>query len=169
MYGLVLYRSHYGNTKRVAEELSTELEKSGVAVELRDLRRSLPSLDGVDFVFIGCPTRMARPGRAARTALRELARRRFYGRPVGVFDTYGPVSDDPETRLKSKHWLEPGAAGLLSMQAAELGLTLYPRVLRCEMSAYKGPLREGEVEKAREHAREFRAAMVRAAPGKPSR
>ncbi len=48
MKALILYRSHYGNTKEIAEEMAKELHARGVDSIVADLRRRLPNLDEFD-------------------------------------------------------------------------------------------------------------------------
>ncbi len=161
MKGLVLYRSHYGNTKQVAEAIAEAAGAAGHAATVQDVRRQLPDLAGVDFVLVGCPTRMARAGVSAKAALRRLRARSFAGRPVAIFDTYGPLPKTPEELADAKKWIDPGAAGILHERAQRLGLAVYPSTLRCEVTGMKGPLAEHEIEKAATFAKDFLAAISR--------
>jgi menaquinone-dependent protoporphyrinogen IX oxidase len=81
MKALILYRSHYGNTRQVAETLAGEMKKLG------------------------------------------------------------------------------HAAGMLQEKAQKLKLNVFPQPLRCLVQGAKGPLREGETEKAAQFAREFVEAI----------
>ena len=148
MKALVLYRSYYGNTQRVAETLADAVRSAGHQAEVRDLRRRFPDLGGVDLVFVGSPTRMARVGRRAKSALNKIRKRAVGGTRVAVFDTYGPVPKTPEELEKGRKWLEPGAAGILYQLAVSLELRVHPATLRCEVGEMKGPLKAGELEKA---------------------
>jgi hypothetical protein len=47
-----------------------------------------------------------------------------------------------------------GTAGRIS-STMEPGLNVYPKILRCEVQGVKGPLKEGEAEKAAAFAGEF--------------
>ncbi|MDD8026595.1 MAG: flavodoxin domain-containing protein [Acidobacteriota bacterium] len=147
MKALVLYRSHYGNTRQVADEIAKELRAKGVDPVVTDLRGKLPDFADFGAVFIGAPTRMARvTGKALRT-LGKLAKKGWGPKPVVVFDTYGPLPATPEELEKGKKWLFPGAAGLMQAKAQALGLNVYAKTLRCEVSTLKGPLKDGEMKK----------------------
>ena len=164
MKGLILYRSHYGNTKQVAEAIAGEVRAEGHEAEVRDLRRKgFPDLSGIDFVVIGAPTRMARVTRKAKGALKRLKKRGFGARPVAVFDSYGPVPTNPAELEKGRKWLYPGAAGIMEKLARDLGLNVYRNSLRCEVKDLKGPIKEGELDRAAEFAKEFLASIGSAA------
>ena len=96
MKGLVLFRSHYGNTKQVAESIAQQITSLGHEAVVQDVRQKLPNLDGFDFVMIGSPTRFARADGKALRALKQLRNKGFTEKPVAVFDTYGPVPADPQ-------------------------------------------------------------------------
>ena len=149
MKGLVLYRSHYGNTKLVAEALARELGAAGVETQLQDLRRKLPNLASFDVLLVGAPTRMANACGRARRLLRKLRKRGFGKGRVALFDTYGPIPKDPEELEKGRKWLFPGAAGILQAIAMGQGLDVHPALLRCEVVGMKGPLGENELDKAK--------------------
>ncbi len=155
MKALVLYRSYYGNTKALAEAMARGLSDLGHETVVQDLRQRLPKLEGFDCAIIGSPTRMARPGHRALRALRKLQRAGFTGRPVGLFDTYGPLPGTPEELEKARKWFIPGAAGILERSARGLGLNVHGQAQRFEVSGMKGPLAEGALEKAAAFAREL--------------
>jgi flavodoxin len=159
MKALVLYRSYHGNTKQVADALAKELAAQGVESIVQDLRGKLPDLSGFDLIVIGSPTRMARVNRKARRVLKRIGKRGFSRKPIAVFDTYGPVPTDPGELEKGKKWLYPGAAGILHKVAETLGLNVYAKTLRCEVTGLKGPLGDNELEKAAAFAKEFVSTM----------
>jgi flavodoxin len=156
MKGLVLFRSHYGNTKQVAESIAQQITALGHEIIIQDLRQKLPDLQGLDFVMIGAPTRFARVTGKALRVLKQLRKKGFTGKPVAIFDTYGPVPTDPKKLEKGRKWLYPGAAGIMQRVAKEQGLDVHPETLRCEVQGgLKGPLAEHQLEKAAAFAKEF--------------
>lgn len=155
MKALVLFRSHFGNTRQVAEFIAREIAALGHEAVVQDLRRKLPDLEGFDVIFIGAPTRMGRVTRRALRALKRLAKKGGARKPIAVFDTYGPVPAKPEEREKAEKWLDPGAAGKMQKVAKKLGLNVYPKTLRCEVQGMKGPLGNDGQEKAAAFTREF--------------
>lgn len=156
MKGLVLFRSHYGNTKQVAESIAQQITALGHEAVVMDLRQKLPDLQDFDCVMIGSPTRFARADRKALGVLKQLRKKGFTEKPVAVFDTYGPVPLEPTELEKSKKWLYPGAAGIMQKVAKEQGLNVYSETLRCEVQGgIKGPLAEHQLEKAASFTKNF--------------
>ncbi len=159
MKALILYRSHYGNTKQVADVLEKELAAQGIESVAQDVRRKLPGLGGFDFFLIGSPTRFAKANRKVRGVLKKIKKKGLTEKPVAVFDTYGPVPTDPEKLEKNQKWLYPGAAGTLQTLAEGQGLKVYSKSLRCEVKDMKGPLADDELEKAASFVKEFISEM----------
>ena len=155
MKGLILYRSHYGNTKRVAEAIAQSATSLGHLTTVREVRERVPNLTEFDFAFVGSPTRIARASSSAKAALRRLKGRSFGRKPVVLFDTYGPKPTAPEELEKAKRFLDPGAAGILLETARALGLNAYATTLRCEVKGMKGPLGDRELERAASFTAEF--------------
>jgi len=155
MKALVLYRSYHSNTKQVADAIAGQIRVQGHEANVQDLRRKLPDLNGVDFILLGSPTRMAKVNRKARRVLKAIGKKGFAGKPIAVFDTYGPVPTKPEELEKSRKWIYPGAAGILQQTAKSHGLNVYADVLRCEVAGMKGPLKDKELEKAVAFTKDF--------------
>ena len=155
MKALVLFISHYGNTKQVAETIAKQITDSGHETVVQDLRQKLPDLVSFDFVAIGSPTRFARPAGKAVSVLKQLRKKKYTEKPVVIFDTYGPIPTNPEELEKGKKWLYPGAVGIMQKVAKEQGLNVYAETLRCEVKAFKGPLADHQLGKAASFTKEF--------------
>jgi flavodoxin len=163
---LILFRSYFGNTKQVADAIAQQMKSAAHEVDLRDVRLGLPDLAGIDAIVLGAPTRRGRVARKVRNAIRALKRNGCGDKPIAVFDT---ISMSPPTPLGSlllvsrgreesenaKKWLEPGAVGAMQQIAREIGLNLFPEVLRCEVIGTKGPLAENATGKAAAFAAAF--------------
>jgi flavodoxin len=160
MKALILFRSHYGNTKQVAEAIAREIHSQGHKAIIQDLRRRLPDLSGFDLLLLGAPTRMAKVGRKALRVLKKLRKAGFTDKPIAVFDTYGPLPKTPEEMEKGKKWLIPGAAGILQQTAKDLGLRVYEKTLRCEVQAMKGPLAADALDKAAIFTKDFLSSVA---------
>jgi hypothetical protein len=158
MHILVLYRSYYGTTRAVADAMAERLRALGIQATVQDVRQPLPDLSGVDRVLIGAPTRFARVSAAATSTLRRLRRRGLGGRLIGIFDTYGPLPVSVLEIEENRKWFEPGAVGILHRTAGQLGLNVAEETLRCAVVEFKGPLADGELEKAAGFAERFAAA-----------
>ena len=156
MKGSILFRSHYGNTKQVAEAIARQVTAMGHEAVVQDVREKFPELQGIDFVMVGSPTRFGRADGKALAALKQLKKKGFTKNPVAVFDTYGPVPKDPTELEKSKKWLFPGAAGKMQNLAKEQGLSVYPETLRCEVeTGTKFGIAENQLEKTASFTKEF--------------
>ncbi len=140
MRALILFRSYYGNTKRIAEEMAAKIRSMGHEADVRDVRQRLPDLRDFDAVVLGAPTRMGRVAGRARGAMKKLKKKGIGNKPVAVFDTCGIIPKSPEDVQKFMRFFEPGAAGILRKTAREQGLSLFPETLRCEVAGMRGPL-----------------------------
>ena len=157
MKALILYRSFHGNTRQVAEEIERKLRELGHEAAVQDLRVRLPDLGGIDRVLLGAPTRMAGVTGRAKAALRKLQAGGLGGKPVAIFDTYGPLPKTPEEQVKAERWINPGAAGFLAQKASRLGLKVHGQTLRCAVRELNGPLAEGELDKVAPFVKAFAA------------
>ncbi|UCG82844.1 MAG: hypothetical protein JSW38_11780 [Dehalococcoidia bacterium] len=160
MKGLVLFRSHYGNTKQVADGMAQKFTSMGHEAIVQDIRQKLPDLQDLDFIMVGSPTRFARADGKAMSVLKKLSKKGFTEKPLAIFDTYGPVPKNPVELEKNRKWLYPGAAGKMLKLAQEQRLNVYTETLRCEVLGAKGPLVEGQLEKAAAFAEEFLSRMT---------
>ena len=165
MNGLIACDSYFGNTLQVAEALAEELRSAGHDVtvvnlhkEKLDLRK--PPAADAGFLGIGGPTRMAKMSRRTRSFAKKLDAATAAGRPVFVFDTYGPLDADPAKHEDDK-WFYPGGGVKLKDALTEQGVDVYPEVVRCLVADMKGPLVTDALESAREFARRFAAQGLR--------
>jgi len=155
MKAVIAVDSVYGNTKQVAEAMKDEIEKAGHEVVFINLREGHKVPPEGDVLLVGSPTRVAKMTGKAKKFVKKLNVSAWGGKTVAMFDTHMPLSDDPEKRKKSMKWVEPGAAGKLGELAAQRGLNVHTPYLRCMVTDMKGPLAQGELEKAREYARQL--------------
>ena len=160
MNGVIVCDSYYGNTLQVAEALAEELRAAGHDVTVVNLHaqkldaRKPPAADA-GFLGIGGPTRMARMSRRTRSFAKKLNAAAAAGRPVFVFDTYGPLDADPAKNEEDAKWFYPGGGVKLKDALTDQGVEVYPEVLRCLVTDMKGPLVTGALESARDFARRY--------------
>jgi flavodoxin len=159
MKALVLFRSHYGNTRQVAEAIAQRLGELGWESDVRDIRQKLPDLGQTDLIFIGAPTIMKRVGGRSLRVIRALKKRGFGSKPLAIFDTCGTLPTTPEEMAESGPWVIPGAAGILHRVAKEQGLNVHEETLRCEVKGAKGPLASNALERAKAFAGKVVAAI----------
>jgi flavodoxin len=101
----VIYRSHTGTTRRLAEEIGAHLESRGVAVTVQSVGDCDPaSLAGTDLVLLGCWTsglfvvaqHPDEPWMAFVRELPALVRAR-----VGLFTTYKLATGSMFARMRT--------------------------------------------------------------------
>ena len=162
MNGLVAYDSYHGNGERVATAIAEELRAAGHAVTLVALHRERAGKDVVaaaEFLVLGGPTRMKHMSRRAAAFAKKLDAGAWAGRPVLVYDTWGPLDPDP-AKNENNAWLFPGGVAELRQRLEEKGLRVAPDDLRCLVTGMKGPLADGALDDARAAARSFAETML---------
>ena len=78
---LVTYRSVTGNTKKIAEAIFGEIEGEKEIKLFKDVE----TLEGYDFVFVGCPIEFFGAGKAAK----KWFDKHLKGKRIGLFCTHG--------------------------------------------------------------------------------
>jgi flavodoxin len=158
MRGLVVYDSYFGNGAQVADAITAELESAGHQVRTVNLQAVKPNQKALapvtDFLVVGGPTRMKHISRRARTFAKDLDPQLWAGKPVLVYDTYGPLSPDPAKNEGNK-WLYPGGVFDLKEILAAHGLRVFAEDLRCLVVGQRGPLADEAIDDARSVARRF--------------
>jgi len=90
MKALLVYHSRYGNTKKVAEQISEGLkgiEDIQISIEhVNDV--DLTKIDIYDLLLIGSPINLGGPDRAVKKFIKNLSKAPLKGNLYAVFDTY---------------------------------------------------------------------------------
>lgn len=145
MRGAVIYDTSYGNTKIIAETIAETLKESGMEADLlhvKDVRR-LNAKD-YDFLVVGSPTRFGTMSLAVRGFLGRLKAEEWMKKSFAAFDT-----ENPENIEKKQ-----GSAGeKIAERLKERKMTQLSPVLKAVVLGQKGPLVEGEIERAKEYAK----------------
>jgi flavodoxin len=148
MKGMVIYHSRYGNCKQVANAIFEGLKESGQDVTLADVG-SLSALPAdLEFVVVGSPTRAGHASGPIRKFLKNVD-----GPPL-KFAAFG-------TALAK--WLHKGdatAAEGISKILKEKGFIEIVPPLRSGVAGRKGPLAEGELEKAKAFGQAIAAELA---------
>lgn len=137
MKALVIYESTFGNTERVARAIGEKLG-AGIPVEVVAAGRGLLDIRGVDLLVVGGPTQGHGAGPAARKLLEELEPEAVRGVLVAAFDT----------RLNWAKWLSGSAAAVIARRLEEKGGKMIAPPESFIVSGKKGPLADGELERA---------------------
>ena len=136
MKGVVVYHSRFGNSRQIAEAIANGLSEEGHEVTVVPVADAKPE-ESMDFAVVGGSTRAARAsGKTKRFAVGFA--KCCPGRPFATFSTGASVARKPNTQASERLYetlSENGAVPLVAPFIA--GVT-----------NMKGPLIEGEVERA---------------------
>ena len=139
MKALIIYDSQYGCTEKVARAIEAALAQAGEAKAFRPAEVDPAMLGKLDLLIVGSPTQGGRPTKAMAELLGKIAADGLKDVPVAAFDTrmkgrmvgvFGFAAGRIETMLKGKGGRSVASpAGFL-------------------VDSSKGPLKEGEAERA---------------------
>jgi flavodoxin len=141
---LIVYDSAYGNTEKIAETISGAI--AGDVKVLRVGEVSPPDLESLDMLIVGSPTYGGRPTQPIQDFLKGATESAVKGIKVAAFDT----------RLSAK-WAKifTFAAGKIAGRLKRMGGVLALPPEGFFVQGAKGPLKEGELERATSWAREI--------------
>jgi flavodoxin I len=144
MKTLVVYDSLYGNTEKIAQAIGDAV--SGEVKVVRAGEADVSALTELDLLFVGSPTHGGRPSPPMREFLDKVQSRTLQGIKVATFDT----------RHTSKLTVLFGyAAGRIAKSLKKKGGTLLLSPEGFFVEGTEGPLKEGELERAANWAREI--------------
>ncbi len=150
MKGIVVYDTSYGNTRKVAETIAEALKESGIEVDLFDVK-GVKKLNAKDYNFLvlGSPTRFGTMSFAIKGFLGKVKSEEWMNKPFAAFDTENPENVE-RARTEKKEW---SAAEKIAEKLREKKMNQLLPVLKALVLGQKGPLVEGEVERAKDYAR----------------
>ncbi len=154
MKSLVLYYSHYGNTRKVAETIAARLDGHA-----RDLERfNLAELKEYGLILIGCPThRLDLPEQVCKVCER-LPQNALRGKWVAAFDT--SYKSSPLTGKTQ-------AGNKLREKMRNLGGWTLTSPESFYVIGREGPLCAGELERAAAWAEEIKVHVEGSAASSP--
>jgi flavodoxin len=151
---LVIYDSFFGNTEQIARAIGDALgspDDVGL-IRVNDVRPE--HMTGLDLLIVGSPTRAFRPTPAITRLLKRIPKDGLGGVRVAAFDTRIAVTDVKPRILGFLVRLFGYAAnpilGLLKKKGGQA--VLPPEGFL--VGGTEGPLKEGELERARDWARQ---------------
>jgi flavodoxin len=143
MEALVVYATVFGNTEEIAKALAGAISVEARAIRVGDA--SPLELGGLDLLIVGSPTQGGRPVKAIQEFIGSIPENALRGVSVTAFDT----------RHKSLLTRALGyAAGRVSDKLKGKGGTLVASPEGFWVEGLKGPVKEGELERAAAWARE---------------
>ncbi|MFA5869240.1 MAG: flavodoxin domain-containing protein [Candidatus Bathyarchaeia archaeon] len=146
MKGIVVYDTSFGNTKKIGETIAETLRESGIEVDLFDVKDVKLSAKDYDFLVLGSPTKLGTMSFAIRFFLGKVNGEEWVNKPFAAFDTELPDN------LENKEW---SAAEKIAERLRANKLNQLLPVLKAAVLGQKGPLKEGEVERTKDYAREL--------------
>ena len=163
MKALVVYESHYGNTAKVAEAVAEGIGPDARAVTTTE---ATPDLVGAaDLVVAGAPVMAFGLPKASMLANLEKDVKAPYPPDVShpslrewleTLPLHNAAAASFETRLR---WSPGGATGAIDDRFHQAGFRTIAKPGKFVVKGSYGPLREGEVERAREWGATLAAAL----------
>ena len=147
MKGIVVYDTSYGNTQKIAETITETLKEFGIEVDLFDVQ-TVKKLSGKDYSFLvlGSPTKFGTMSLTIRFFLGKVKSEEWVNKPFAAFDT-----ENPENIEKKEY----SAAEKIAAKLIDKKMNQLLPVLKAAVFGQKGPLKEGEIERTKDYAREL--------------
>lgn len=159
MKTLIVYDSSFGNTEQIAQAIGQALG-SPEDVEVRRVSDVQPDqLTGSDLLIVGSPTQGFRPTPAISDLLKNLPVNGLSGVKVAAFDTRISIPDVEQPILRFLGRMLPlrYAAKPISVMLMDKGGELITPPEGFLVKGTEGPLKESELERAADWARQIAA------------
>ena len=139
MKALIIYDSVYGNTEKIAKAMAEAITPPDGVKVLRAGEVNPSELTSIDLLIVGSPTHGGRPTSSVQEFLNKVTQPSLKGINVAAFDT----------RATSKFARVFGyAAGRIGGHLKRKGGVLIASPEGFFVTGTKGPLKEGELERA---------------------
>jgi len=158
MKGIVVYDTSYGNTKKIAETIAEALKESGIEVDLfhvKDVKKL--SAKDYNFLVLGSPTKFGTMSLAIRFFLGKVKSEEWMNKPFAAFDTENPENIE-RAQAENKEW---SAAEKISEKLRDKKMNQLLPVLKAVVFGQKGPLKEGEIDRTKDYAKELATKLKR--------
>lgn len=150
--GLVIYDTSHGNTKKIAETIAESLKASEIEIDLFNIKE-IKKLNANDYNFLvlGSPTKFGTMSFAIKFFLGKVKSNEWENKPFSAFDTENPENVE-KSRLEKKEW---SAAEKIAIKLKEKNMRQLLPVHKALVLGLKGPLVEGEIDRAKSYAKEL--------------
>jgi flavodoxin len=157
MKGVIIYDSTHGNTRQVAEAITEGLTGSGIVADMFYVK-DIKKLDAAqyDFLAIGSPTKCGAASFAVKGFLGKIKEKEWKDKPFMTFDTENPENIEAEIK-NHKNFC---AGDKLADRLRDKRMKQMLPSLRAMVTGWKGPMQDGELEKARNYGRRFAGALM---------
>ena len=158
MNALVVYDSYFGNTERIAQAIGNALSNGQpVTVKAAD-QVTTAQLQAVDLLIVGSPTRGFRPTEGVNQLLKRMSGIDLAGKRVAAFDTRIRLETIESRPMRFMVKTGGFAAATIAKQLKSKGGTLVAPPEGFTVDAEKGPLTDGELERAAAWAKQVAGA-----------
>lgn len=158
MKALVIYDSVFGNTEQVAQAMGKALSAQADVEVLRVTDVQPDQLTGLDVLIVGSPTQRFQPLPAVKQLLEGIPTQGLEGVKVAAFDTRISVKDVNSTILSIMVKLFGYAAKPIADRLTRKGGSLAMPPEGFFVKGSEGPLKDGELERAADWAKQIIAA-----------
>jgi flavodoxin I len=156
MKSLILYDSYFGCTEKIAKSIENSLQNYD-KVELCQIRKATQQmLEGLNFLIIGSPTRGFRPSKSVIDFLNSIPSKSLKGVKAASFDTRIELETIKSGILRYIVDKSGYAAKTISKTLKKKGAEIIAAPEGFIVTGEQGPLKEGEIERAREWAKNLR-------------
>jgi len=152
MKGIVIYDTTHGNTKTIAETIAETLKETGFEVEISHVKdvKELHAKD-YDLLVLGSPTKIGTMSFTFSSFINgKIKGEEWKNKPFASFDT----------ELEGSIMKGGGsAAEKIAKNLSEKGLKQVLPVFKSTVLGVNGPLKEREIEKAKEYSKELASKL----------
>lgn len=160
--GIVVYDTSYGNTQKIAETIADTLRSNGFIADLFHVKdvKKLGARD-YDFLVVGSPTHFGTLTFPIRGFLGKLKGAEWANKPFAAFDTENPENEKKSMKLADEKY---SASAKIAARLKEKKMVELAPILRTIVLGMKGPLAEGEIERAKEYAKALSMELTELVP-----
>jgi len=148
---LLIYDSYFGNTEKIAQAIGSVLGEDVPVKRPSDVK--VEELSGLEYLVVGAPTRAFRPSDAIKVFLKTIPPGALKGVKVAAFDTRMDPEGVGNPILKFMAGIFGYAAEPIAKSLVKKGGALVGEPAGFIVLGSKGPLRDGELERAAEWAK----------------
>lgn len=145
MEALIIYDSNFGNTKKIADELTSAFGSTAKAKSVKDFKKE--DLSGKNLLIVGSPINAWRPTKNIIEFLENLNPTLMKEIKTAAFDT----------RVKS--FISGNAAKKIAKRLTNSGAEVVVEPMGFYVTGNEGPLVEGELERAKEWAKSIQSKL----------
>jgi flavodoxin len=156
---LVIYDSVFGNTEQIAQAIGSALGSQKYVEILRVSNVKPEQLTGLKLLIVGSPTRGFRPTEAITNFLKRIPINGLKGVKVAAFDTRISMSDIGSSALRFLVKTGGYAAKPIADRLKKRGGDLIMPPEGFFVKGTEGPLKEGELERAADWAKQIIATQ----------